>query len=378
MVLAATGPLSFTQLQTEFGGTNPISMSEYYTNATPSYTNGVAGIPAMGSLISVSHFSGKAKPQSILYSFTTFTFTNAGVTGQNGPTLANCTSSYSSASWASNTSYFNVTTQGIQKWTVPKSGSYTITVTVAGAAGGTATWNNTVGGAGRVVSCTVTLSVNDYLYIIVGQKGVDNQFQAGGGGGSYVYYNSISASGDSFLLAAGGGGGSTHTRAGKVGESATAGSAGNNGLGTTSRTGGSGGSNGSGGTGGGPNGQNGSAGLGGNGGIFASSLQGGGGGGGGLGTSSSTFVGGTGGTNQVAGGNGGFGGGGGGGSGNGGGGAGGGGGGYSGGGGAGMSYTDAGSGGGGGSASGTIITVSNYNSNVGTNSGHGYVTVTAN
>ena len=63
---------------------------------------------------------------SSLYDFTTHTFTNCGATGRNGPTLANCKSSYD-VSWENNTDYFNVPSDaGIQNWTVPTTGTYFI------------------------------------------------------------------------------------------------------------------------------------------------------------------------------------------------------------------------------------------------------------
>lgn len=49
MALANTGPLSLSDIQTEFGGSDPISLSEYYAAAT--------GVPASGT-ISISDFYG--------------------------------------------------------------------------------------------------------------------------------------------------------------------------------------------------------------------------------------------------------------------------------------------------------------------------------
>ena len=49
MALPSSGPLSLSQIQTEFGGTNPISLSEYYGAAS--------GIPASGT-ISINNFYG--------------------------------------------------------------------------------------------------------------------------------------------------------------------------------------------------------------------------------------------------------------------------------------------------------------------------------
>lgn len=52
MALQTSGAISLANVQTEFGGVNPISISEYYGK--------VAGIPASGT-ISLSHFYGKSK-----------------------------------------------------------------------------------------------------------------------------------------------------------------------------------------------------------------------------------------------------------------------------------------------------------------------------
>lgn len=132
-----------------------------------------------------------------LYAFTSHTFTNASATGRTGPTLAQCTSAYSATSWATNTSYFNVVTQGIQIWTVPMTGAYTFET--AGAASGT-TYNGSSSGV-LMVNTNVILNQNDKLYIVVGQTGSFG----GGGGATWVFLNSVSTS--SLLFVAGGGGG---------------------------------------------------------------------------------------------------------------------------------------------------------------------------
>ena len=63
MPLASSGTISLSQVQTEFGGTNPISMSEYYTNAVSGFTSGITGLPSSGTTVSLSVFRGKAKTQ---------------------------------------------------------------------------------------------------------------------------------------------------------------------------------------------------------------------------------------------------------------------------------------------------------------------------
>tara|TARA_B100001094_G_scaffold94677_1_gene90637 strand:- start:366 stop:1379 length:1014 start_codon:yes stop_codon:yes gene_type:complete len=156
--------------------------------------------------IALPTFQAVHKPQSSsssssLYNFTSHTFTNCGATSTSGPTLANCKSSYDT-SWEDNTNYFNVQTQGIQEWTVPKTGTYTIEVW--GAAGGGNQYR-TIGGRGARMRGTFSLNQEDKLKILVGQKGpnTSDQYNAGGGGGSFVILGA-----DSILVIAGGGGGS--------------------------------------------------------------------------------------------------------------------------------------------------------------------------
>ena len=96
--------------------------------------------------------------QSSLYSFVTWTFTAAGASGRNGPSLTQVQNSYSSATWVSNTSYLNVVS-GIQKWTVPKTGQYRIQA--AGAPGGRGrdyASNQGIPGTGAILSATFYLT----------------------------------------------------------------------------------------------------------------------------------------------------------------------------------------------------------------------------
>lgn len=68
MVLQSTGLISLSNIQTEFGGTNPIFLSEYYANSATGYTTGVTGIPNSttnpSTSIKLSQFYGKAKPSA--------------------------------------------------------------------------------------------------------------------------------------------------------------------------------------------------------------------------------------------------------------------------------------------------------------------------
>lgn len=140
-----------------------------------------------------------------LYAFNTFTFTTAGVNGVYGPDLSTLQSAYSAESWTQDTNYFNVITQGIQRWKVPTTGTYTFVA--QGASGQTPkpTVGYTVarGGYGASVTFDAELSQGDWINIVVGQTPPTfASFCAGGGGGTFIYDDL-----DNLIAAVGGGGG---------------------------------------------------------------------------------------------------------------------------------------------------------------------------
>ena len=151
--------------------------------------------------IALPTFQAVHKPHTTTSSGT-FTFTNCSATGKTGPTQSQVNSTYTSG----NSLYNGVTinTQGIQEWTVPETGTYTIEGYGAQGAGD-------YGGKGAKIVGTFNLSEGDVLKILVGQVGYHNTSNAsgrssGGGGGTYVTkspYNNTS----SILVIAGGGGG---------------------------------------------------------------------------------------------------------------------------------------------------------------------------
>ena len=74
--------VTFKDIQDVFGGSDPISLSEYYTDSTPGLTTGVTGLPALNNPISLSMFRGKSKGFIVTPIATIFTgryriFTNA-------------------------------------------------------------------------------------------------------------------------------------------------------------------------------------------------------------------------------------------------------------------------------------------------------------
>ena len=161
-----------------------------------------------------------------LFSFTSFTFTNAAIAGYDGPTLANCLSSYNTTAnpWLTNTAHFNMVSQGIQRWTVPSTGSYTITTQGAGGGNGASE-----GGLGARIIGTFSLTKGHIISILVGQLGGNwggyGGQQGGGGGGTFVYNQTTGT----LLIAAGGGGGGLYSGSRNSAIDANTGTGGNTG-----------------------------------------------------------------------------------------------------------------------------------------------------
>ncbi|MBN2797541.1 MAG: putative metal-binding motif-containing protein, partial [Deltaproteobacteria bacterium] len=137
-----------------------------------------------------------------LYEFASHTFTSCGVTGRSGPSLAQCRAHYSTP-WDESTANLNMTTNGIQLWTVPETGTYRIT---AFGAAGQMTSSSYTGGAGAMMQGEFSLVQGEVLQILVGQMGGANTTHGnenGGGGGTFV----VRQAGDVPLIVAAGGGG---------------------------------------------------------------------------------------------------------------------------------------------------------------------------
>lgn len=153
-----------------------------------------------------------------IYSFSSFTFTTGGITGRTGPSKATLLSSYDTVtySWLSNTAYFNMLTNGIQLWTVPKTGLYRITA--KGAQG--APTQASAGGRGAIIIGEFNLTVQEKLQILVGQttsvaSGRLYRSSSGGGASWVVKYTEIGNPSSNvvadILIVAGGGAGTGST-----------------------------------------------------------------------------------------------------------------------------------------------------------------------
>lgn len=137
----------------------------------------------------------------------TYSFTNAGSSGVNGPVQESVTAAYVGTTLAGQV---RVNTRGIQEWTVPVSDTYS--VTLAGASGGYVPLK--IGGRGRVITVQRYFTAGQVLKILVGQEGgrihFTTGYAGGGGGGTFVVDSSTSTA----LLVAGGGGGAAQSASG--------------------------------------------------------------------------------------------------------------------------------------------------------------------
>lgn len=128
---------------------------------------------------------------TIANSQTPYTFSNCGATGQDGPEPGDIASEYAGTSLEGMVTVVD----GIQYWTVPSSGPYSIEV--FGAEGGDD------GGLGARMYGEFELTVGDELKIIVGQMGgTTDGLHGSGGGGSFV----ADTDNNPIIIAGGGGG----------------------------------------------------------------------------------------------------------------------------------------------------------------------------
>ena len=139
---------------------------------------------------------------------TVYTFTNAGASGTTGPNQTQVNSAYSATNL---NGQVTVVGSGIQEWTVPYTGEYTISA--AGASGGYTP--NALGGKGREITIRLNLTQGHVIRILVGQEGGRAHFSSpgycgGGGGGTFVF----NVTTNTLLIAVGGGGGAGQANAG--------------------------------------------------------------------------------------------------------------------------------------------------------------------
>jgi len=166
------------------------------------------------NLVATNSYTTTSFNLSLKSVYSSFTFTTTGGTGRLGPTSLNY--SADSFAWGTLSSFItlgngsNGIPAGIQRFTVPFTGTYVLTAAGAGAGNGAF-----AGGRGVIVSTAVSLTANETIFILVGQRGTNTGttagYQSSGGGGTFICrYNGgavTSAGSYTILLIAGGGGG---------------------------------------------------------------------------------------------------------------------------------------------------------------------------
>ncbi len=138
MPLPSSGPLSLNDIQTEFGGTNPISLSEYYAGGSfvPAGTTGTYGAVPSSGAISIRNFYGTS---NVVISISNETISALSFAPDNA------TAAYRLNSNGQVESLVNGSPTTLEQWCTPTSaaGNYEARVTVNSGAlssGTTGTW----------------------------------------------------------------------------------------------------------------------------------------------------------------------------------------------------------------------------------------------
>jgi len=210
-------------------------MSVFENGGFIGFVNLPSNATAMGIWGLREHFNAKKDKKWVddeLYSFVSATFTNGDQTGRLGPSLTQARDGLSGLGvddWKNNTEFFN-TTNGIQLWTVPASGTYRIEA--LGAVGGRNLSYADSAGLGARMQGDFELEAGEIIRILVGQQGfsINNTCgSASGGGGTFVVREPYNTN-EAILVIAGGGGGVGTTfglRAGIGGTTSLSGTASN-------------------------------------------------------------------------------------------------------------------------------------------------------
>ena len=109
------------------------------------------------------------------------------MSGQGGPTLAQCSTAYTSQLWTQNAAKYSMPRQGYQQWTVQTTGTYRVTVAGAQGGGSSTSFGTNTGGLGALFTGTAILTVGNIVTIVVGQLGATMTFSTPGSGIYYVY-----------------------------------------------------------------------------------------------------------------------------------------------------------------------------------------------
>ena len=149
--------------------------------------------------------------------YDSFTFTNCGKEGRNGPTSAQMTSHYESnygtGMWWSNTNFLDTAkdastgneVKGVQMMSVPVTGTYRLTLQAP-----RTKYVESTQRRGIKLAVDVPLVKAEKLYVVVGQQGEIGTYNGGGSGGTFVFkledYSNLSSDFELIAVAGGAGG----------------------------------------------------------------------------------------------------------------------------------------------------------------------------
>ena len=224
---SAGSSLAFSAIQTEFGGSNPISMSEYYAGGdnVPSGTSGDAGsIPSSGT-IAVSQFYGSTNRVAIALTISSTTqsyniFSNRGGTYSAG--ISDVTLTVQAIVGSTGASAIDTGNQWTSGDTVKIINNSQIVG--RGGAGGAGGGQNAQGGAGSAGQPAIVLGINTTIQ----NNGGNIRGGGGGGGGGKGAQVTQPVKGGQLIqqFAGGGGGGGQGQQGGAAGSGTGAGQAG--------------------------------------------------------------------------------------------------------------------------------------------------------
>ena len=224
---SAGSSLAFSAIQTEFGGSNPISLIEYYAGGdnVPSGTSGDAGsIPSSGT-IAVSQFYGSTNRVAIALTISSTTqsyniFSNRGGTYSAG--ISDVTLTVQAIVGATGASAIDTGNQWTSGDTVKIINNSQIVG--RGGAGGAGGGQNAQGGAGSAGQPAIVLGINTTIQ----NNGGNIRGGGGGGGGGKGAQVTQPVKGGQLIqqFAGGGGGGGQGQQGGAAGSGTGAGQAG--------------------------------------------------------------------------------------------------------------------------------------------------------
>jgi hypothetical protein len=274
MAIPSTGPLTLQAIQTEFGGTNPIGLNEYYAGGglVPPGTTGTYGAVPTSGTISIRNFYGTSNRVAVVLNISANTlnydvYTQATANPSYIAGISDVVVNISPAIYVGSAS------TGSYSMLVPASFSPTDTVRInnsgfiygaggnAGAGGGTGAAGGGGNTGGNALFIGRPTSINNLSTIASGGGG------GGGGGNNYIttpqptrttpgpfntFYGGGGGGGGMGSNGGAGGAGGVSQGNGSAGGSGTTASAGGGGAGANGNPGGNGGSVGAGGSAGNP------------------------------------------------------------------------------------------------------------------------------